>query len=273
MEEPKVSVKQMREGIFLLDEGGISTGYLVIGTKKACVIDTMNGFTNLPELAKQYTDLPLMVVNTHGHPDHIYGNIYFDKAYVHPADKPMVEQFTKIPEFVAAIEQRGAKFPPMEDILEGETIDLGGRTLKTYLLPGHTPGSLLLLCPEERILFTGDAINHHLWMQVPGALSITQMVQNLEKLMFLEKEADLILHGHAHDFDDISLMSALLNGAREIIAGKTEKDTPYKWGTSMEEDSENNGFGGNDWYHPFSVDETKHFQQPTHGICYRKDNI
>lgn len=261
MNEPKLEVKKMREGIYLLDEGGMSTGYLIIGEKKACLLDTMNGYSPLKDVCSQYTDKPIMVINTHGHPDHIYGNVYFDKAYIHPADREQALMFSKMPDYVEVLEKRNGKFPPLEDIFEGEIIDLGGKTLKTYILPGHTPGSLLFLCPEERILFTGDAINHHLWMQVPGSKTISEMAANLEKLLFLEQEADLILHGHAHDFDDISLMSALLNGAKEIMAGKTEKDTPYKW------------FGGTDLYHPFSVDETKHFQQQDHGICYCKDRI
>lgn len=261
MEQVKLEIKSIREGIYLLDEGGMSTGYLVTGKDKACLIDTMNGYTDLMQTVKSLTDKPVMVVNTHGHPDHIYGNVYFDKAYIHPSDRALALEFASNPEYVAEVEKRGGKFPPLVDIKEGETIDLGGRSLKVYLLPGHTQGSILLLCPEERILFTGDAINHHLWMQVPGAASISQMAENLEKLMFLEKEADIILHGHSHDYDDISLMTALLNGAKEIIAGKTENDNPYNW------------FGGSDWYHPFSADETKHFQQADHGICYRRNNV
>lgn len=258
MQNVKLEIKEVRKGIYLLDEGHMSTGFLVVGEKKACLIDTMNGLSNLAEVTKSLTDKPVMVVNTHGHPDHIYGNVYFEKAYIHPADKDMALEFAAMPDYAEILKSRGGVFPPLEDINEGDVIDLGGRTLRIYLLPGHTPGGILLLCPEERILFTGDSINHHLWMMVPGALPIPELIKNIERLLFLEKEADVILHGHAHDFDDISLMRALLEGAKEITEGKTEQDTPYKW------------FGGEDLYHPFKVDETKAFQQQDHGICYKK---
>lgn len=259
--EKELIIKEMRSGIYLLDEAGASTGFLVVGKNKACLIDTMMGYTNLTEAVKKLTDKPVTVVNTHGHPDHIYGNPYFEKAYINPKDRELALMFANSPDYVKTLEEKGVKFPPFEDINDGDVIDLGGRTLKVYLIPGHTQGGILLLCPEERILFTGDSINHHLWMQVPGATSLEQFVENLEKLMFLEKEADIIFHGHAHDYDDISLMSAVLNGAKEIIAGKTEKDTPYKY------------FGGDATYHPFSVPEGKHFQQADHGICYNKQNL
>ena len=42
-------------------------------------------------------------------------------------------------------------------------------------------------------------------MQLPECLSLEQFAQELERLMFLEEEADFILHGHARDYDDISL--------------------------------------------------------------------
>lgn len=260
MEKP-LNIKEVRSGIFLLDEAGDSTGYLIVGNEKACLLDTMMGYNNLNEAVRSLTDKPVMVVNTHGHPDHIYGNIYFEKTYIHPSDRAMALEFANAPEYAATLAANGGKFPPFEDIFGGQVIDLGGRTLKLFEMPGHTSGGLLFLCPEERILFTGDSINHHLWMQVPGSLSISKFIENLEKVMFLEKEADVILHGHAHDFDDISLMTAVLNGAKEIVAGKNEKDTPYKY------------FGGDAIYHPFEVDSGKHFQQKDHGIVYLKEKI
>ena len=110
---------------------------------------------------------------------------------------------------------------------------------------------------EDRILFTGDSINHHLWMQLDGCPSMGDYVKELDKVMFLEKEADFILHGHATDFDDISLMRCLRSGAVEICEGKTENDLPYQW------------FGGEAKQHPFKLEEGKTYQQLESVICYR----
>lgn len=80
--------------------------------------------------------------------------------------------------------------------------------------------------------------------------------------MFLENEADVILHGHARDYDDITLMRALRDGLQEIIDGKTSNDTIYK-----------SRFSGESLYHEFSVPEGLKFQQDKHGILYKSDRI
>ena len=84
--------------------------------------------------------------------------------------------------------------PPFEPIRGGEVIDLGGLHLEVIELPGHTPGGILLLLKEDRILFTGDSINHHLWMQLEESSSMPEFGNNLVKVMYLTKEADVILH-------------------------------------------------------------------------------
>ena len=256
-----INLKQVRNNIYLMDESGDSTGYIIVGNNKACVIDTMIGRDNVYEVVRGVTDKPIILVNTHGHPDHIYGNVYFDKAYMNEADLGIAKEHMEHPEFVAECQKRQLSMPPFENIKEGDVIDLGGLTLEVYEIPGHTLGGILLLCREERILFTGDSINHHLWMQLDECTSIKKLVESLERVMFLENDADVIYHGHARDYDDISLMRALLEGAKDLVAGKTENDTPYKW------------FAGESMQHPFVVDETKHFQQNDHVICYNKNNI
>lgn len=261
MEQQDIMVKKLRDNLYLLDEKRAATGYLLIGEERACVIDTMNGVGDLYQVVRSLTDKPIIVINTHGHPDHIFGNVYFDNAHMNLKDLELTKQFTSDPEFVKECQEKNRSMPEFTNIEEGDVVDLGGLTLKVYDLPGHTKGGILLLCPEERILFTGDGINHHLWMQLDHSLSIEDLKDNLERLLFLEQEADVILHGHGVDYDDISLMSALLQGAKGILAGNTKEDPIYKW------------FDGTDFMHPFEVDPTKKFQQADSVICYRKDNI
>lgn len=256
MSEERIIVKKLREGLYLLDDAHEATGYLLIGSEKACLIDTMNGQQDLHELVRRYTDKPVVVVNTHGHPDHFYGNVYFEKALMNLKDMDIAEHFTSEPEFAEECRKRGVSMPPFEDIHEGDVIDLGGRTLEIYDIPGHTPGGILLLCREERILFTGDSINHHLWMQLPECLPIRELAANLERLLFLEQEADYILHGHASDFDPITLMRALYEGTISLAEGRTEKDWEYKW------------FGGMSMQHPFTIPEDDPQNPGYHVICY-----
>ena len=257
----ELMIKVIRPGIFLMDEAHEATGYLVIGEQKACVIDTMNGYNDLHQAVRNLTDKPLIVVNTHGHPDHIFGNIYFDEAYLNPEDLPLARSFSESEEFRAFCKEKGRVMPPFRDLHPGDVIDLGGRTLEVFALPGHTPGSVLLLLREDRILFTGDSINHHLWMQLDGCLPMHSFLKELDRIMFLRDRADIILHGHAGDADDISLLPCLREGVRELCDGETSQDLPYQW------------FGGTDLQHPFRCDPSKSFQQQDHVICYRAENI
>ena len=259
--EKELYIREVRPGVFLMDEAHEATGFLVVGTERACVIDTMNGYNDLYEAVRKITDKPLTVINTHGHPDHIFGNMYFQEAWMHPADFELARMFTEDPEFRKMLEEKKRSFPPFREIRPGDTVDLGGRTLEVIALPGHTPGGILLLLREDRILFTGDSVNHHLWMQLDGALPMDRFLEELDKVMFLEDRADIILHGHAHDEDDISLLRCLRRGVEEICEGRTGPDKPYHW------------FGGTALQHPFQCDPGKHYQQEDHVICYRADNV
>ena len=257
--EKKLSVREMCSGIFLMDEAHEATGYLVVGDREAYVIDTMMGYNDLNRAVREITDKPVNVINTHGHPDHIFGNVYFNRAYLHPADLELAQSFAEEPEFRKICEENHLAMPPFSEVREGDVFDLGGRHLEVYELPGHTPGGIVLLLREDRILFTGDSINHHLWMQLEGCTTMDTLVKNLDRIMFLEDKADRILHGHADDFDDISLMRCLRNGAEELAEGKTEQDLPYHY------------FGGEVRQHLFSCLPDRHYQSENHVIIYNPE--
>ena len=253
-------IREMCPGVYLMDEAHEATGYLVVGEEKACVIDTMNGYNDLNKAVREITDKPVVVINTHGHPDHIFGNVYFDRAFLHPADLELARMFVEQPEFQAICEENNLRMPPFSEVREGDVFDLGGRHLEVYELPGHTPGGILLLLREDRILFTGDSVNHHLWMQLDGCSTMDEYVKSLDRILFLEQKADRILHGHADDFDDISLLRCLRDGAEDLSAGHTDQDTPYHY------------FGGEARQHPFACLPGRHYQSAEHVICYNPEH-
>ena len=215
--------------ITLIDDAGDSTCYLVAGNDKAVLIDTANGKENLKEIICALTDLPLVVINTHGHCDHIYGNLFFDEAYIHDADLPVMAEHFARPEAVKLIEQTGLKPCPTKSIRQGDVIDLGGKKLEIYEVPGHTPGSIVLLDRDERVLFTGDALNGHLWMQLEESTGIPSLIRSIKALEPIRGAFDYILTGHAKGLEDASLIDELLSGAQELLDGKTENDSDYEW--------------------------------------------
>jgi len=228
--ENKIKVKQLSEHIYAMDDQG-ATGYVVLGKEKALVIDTMNASDDLKAVVRTITKLPLMVVNTHGHGDHICGNIFFEEAYIHPADLPLALEFASYPDFVEEINKHGLSMPPFKELPEGTVIDLGGATLDVILLPGHTQGGICLLYREERVLFTGDGINCHLWMQLDHSLQLKELKKSLENISWVKEKADKILHGHTMDYNDISLFDELYKGVKDLVEHPelAESDADYNW--------------------------------------------
>ena len=86
---PYVEVYQFKDNLYGLfnqncDGMGDVWIYLIIGPEKAMLIDTAYGLGNLHGLVDEITgSMPLIVVNTHTGPDHVLGNVLFDKIYCH----------------------------------------------------------------------------------------------------------------------------------------------------------------------------------------------
>ena len=225
----RIKTAQLNAHIFSMDDAGESVGYLVVGERKALVIDTMNGYEDVQAVARSITGLPLMVVNTHGHCDHIGGNLYFEEAYLHPLDMELAARHMKMPEMIQIADERGLRMPPFCSVNSGDVIDLGGLTVEVVHLPGHTQGSILLLLREERVLFTGDAINTHLWMQLEESSPMQDFLHALDRVMYLKEQADYILHGHFPQFLPISLLDRLREGVAQICRGEIGEDTDYEY--------------------------------------------
>ena len=74
--------------------------YLLEGNEKALLLDTGYGVGNLRECVERLTDKPILVANTHYHPDHSAGNGEFEEVMVSETwelDAPSVETPGAIP--------------------------------------------------------------------------------------------------------------------------------------------------------------------------------
>lgn len=236
-EAPKrnpIETKQLSETIWLLNDNNEATGYVVVGKEKAAVIDTMNGFENVEHVVRKITNLPLVLINTHGHCDHIYGNMYFNqKAFIGKKDEGVAKEHLSFPEFKDFFKENKKKLnlkkPRFSYAKDGDVFDLGGITLKVIDFPAHTPGGILLLDAQDRVLFTGDSINRHLWMQLETSLPLGVLSDSLKKIESLTGTYDRILHGHAQNFEPASLYTELCEAVQEVIDGKTAEDSPYTY--------------------------------------------
>lgn len=105
---------------------------------------------------------PVHLINTHMHLDHIFGNLYVKEKYgldikAHPAD-----------DFLGrSLEDQTARFHlPIKatnhsldvELHDGDRLYLGTEPIDIISVPGHSPGSVALYCPESGFVITGDAL-------------------------------------------------------------------------------------------------------------------
>lgn len=154
--------------------------FLVIGSQKALLIDTGMGMKNIKPVIDELTNLPLLVVNTHTHFDHIGNNWRFEA--VHVFDEPSAlsrlskgldiraENLSELKDNfepdafhydnLSSIDYANFKIKPCNfiPIASGHVFNLGDREFRVIHTPGHSPDSIMLASDAEKILFTGDTI-------------------------------------------------------------------------------------------------------------------
>ena len=235
----RANIIQIRPNVYLIDDAGDSTCYLITGSERALLVDSVNGYEDLNAITKTLTDLPVIVVNTHGHGDHIYGNVYFEEAWLHPADFALYDQFFGYAKDI--MEQNNLKPCPVKALEIGQIFDLGGVQLEVVDLSGHTAGSIGLLDKDARIIYTGDGLNTHLWMQLDHSLPISSMLETFRKLKAEHgQDFDYVAHGHTKVLRDKEILDWMIQGCEDILAGRTEQDMDYQY------------FGGVCRQHPIS---------------------
>ena len=77
-------VYKVFEGVYAIYEPGQFEeviSYLILGQKESLLFDTGLGIGDIKKLVRELTELPIMVVNSHTHYDHIGGNYQFDSIY------------------------------------------------------------------------------------------------------------------------------------------------------------------------------------------------
>ncbi len=184
------SLIQLKKNIWhiedITDPPNRDSCYLVLGRSKAALIDTGMGHGDLAALIKSLTPLPLIVLITHGHFDHVGKIKQFTTVYY-----PQKDAHMNLPTYP---DDAAEGTLPLAD---GQLFDLGGITIETIEVPGHSPGHVVFLDHEDRMLFSGDAVgSSFVWMHAIGSIPLDIYCESLKKLEKRKNEFDVVCGGH-----------------------------------------------------------------------------
>jgi hydroxyacylglutathione hydrolase len=187
--------------------------YLVEGSEKAMLVDTGMGIGDLASQVRQLTRLPLLVVNTHGHPDHAGGNPNFDEVWFPEKDLTIMQNMCTDEYRLRDLKAFHGDNPSQyQQLLSGmvsykpvklhffsqnQVIDLGQRIFEVVEIPGHTPGSIGLINPGEKLFFIGDSIvQTPVWLYLKQSLPFAVYRQSLKAIKKREDEFEKMFPGH-----------------------------------------------------------------------------
>jgi len=237
-------VSEIGNDIYMVDEFGLDCMFIVVGTKRALVVDTGMGYHDFRALVREITELPLIVACTHGSIDHTGGWDQFDEVYL---SKVAWDRARKVKGFGERKKGDGRALrgmwgdpdvwgytedsvrlwerdepPVIKELYDGLVFDLGGRKVTTVLTPGHSPGHCAFIDDASRILMSGDCCNTNIMCGY-----ISEELNGLKNLKRHEAEFDRNYNGHigyGSDITAISLPETTLDDAIEackaILQGK-----------------------------------------------------
>ena len=183
----------------------LNTYFLVCKkSRNAVIIDPGGRVEDIVDFIRENDIIPDKILLTHGHADQLFSMDAFKKIAkipycLHEAD----DDFFKDPEVRAKTKQSVGLPPPYPaDIRmnDGDTVAFGCCELAVIHTPGHTPGSVCLLCEDH--LFTGDAIfvGEAGRTDLPGG-NLSCLIDSIRvKILTLDKKT-VILPGHHHTGD------------------------------------------------------------------------
>ena len=192
----------LRPGVIQITDNMGVCMTLLAGSEQALLIDTGYGLSSVREEVDELigADKPRRLLLTHGHHDHILGADEFgsDGVWMFPEDIPVCSIYSGIEQRRRVLDSARARgiplglqwqqhylsFPMPDTFPPPEETDLGGMEVRILKVPGHTPGSAVVLANGETLI-TGDDWNWTTWLFFPESLPVREYRENMRKLMAL----------------------------------------------------------------------------------------
>lgn len=237
--DPWFEVYKPAPGVFAIYEphqAEETIGYLIVGSKRALQLDTGMGISNIKKVTAELTKLPIIVLNSHTHDDHVGGNWEFDTVYGMDTDFTRKNAKGSHSDAQAEItpdqlcgplprgfDAKGYSTRPWKItayIHDGDKVDLGGRTIEVIATPGHTPDAISLIDRANGLLFTGDTYYPApIWLYRPET-DLEAYSASIRRLAALGPQVKLVLGAHNIPVASPDVLSQLVKAFDAVRAGK-----------------------------------------------------
>lgn len=235
-------VYRVDDGVFALVESQQwqeVISYLVVGKTGALLFDTGLGMSPIRPVVESLTKLPIRVLNSHTHYDHVGGNAEFENVLAVESAYTRQNQLG-FPHENLDSEVSPASFchgPPAgldtaafhtrawkatRRVADGDTLDLGGRVIEILRVPGHTPDALALLDRSNRLLFTGDTYyDAPVWLYVDET-DLDAYERSIARLLALSSSVTRLLPAHNTAVAEPVRLAEMQTAIRDVRAGKVQ---------------------------------------------------
>jgi len=223
-------------------------GYLILGHDKAILLDTGMGISDIRKVVTELIrsrgaedggvrpPLQIIVLNSHTHDDHVGGNWQYDTIYSMDTDfsrqnaKGSVEDAQAeiapgeicgdLPKNFGAKSYRTKPWHITKYIHDGDTIDLGGRSIEILSTPGHTPDAITLFDRANGLLFTGDTYYPApIWLFRPET-DLDVYAKSIARLAALAPLVKIVIGAHNVPVAPPSVLPALVTAFADLRGGK-----------------------------------------------------
>ena len=179
---------------------------IVFDKTKECVIidpgcytisekDTLQKYISINNL------IPVKLINTHCHIDHILGNNFIAKTYdleleMNANDMELIKSSNEIAQLYGFTDYEMSPLPK-KFLNEGDTLEFGNSQFKILFTPGHAPGHISLYSEKDGLLISGDVLfNNSIGRtDLPGG-NYDLLIESIKNKILTLNDSTIVYCGH-----------------------------------------------------------------------------